>query len=408
MGATVVSVSATGEATQLAPDRTVRRAVAAVYVAFIGSGVGFATWASRIPQVRDKLDVTPSRLGLILLCMAIGSIVAVPASGVVVASIGEARTVTAMCLVLSSGLAFVAIGYNVGVVPVGIGLFLVGFGIGAWDVAMNVQGAAVEQAVGRSIMSRFHAGYSVGTVAGAGVGAAMVGLQVPVTVHLLSVAVILGIAVPLAAMRGFLPHVVTEGGRESRRSAIAAWREPRTLLIGVFVLCMAFTEGAGNDWLGVAMIDGYHTSDTLGTLTLAVFLSAMTIGRWFGPALLDRYGRVPVLRTCAVTAFGGLLLVVFGHAFVVAVLGAALWGLGASLGFPTGMSAAADDPRRAAARVSVTASIAYVAFLAGPPFIGFVGDHIGVLHALTVVAGLLAAAALISGACTPLVVPEAE
>ena len=188
----------------------------------------------------------------------------------------------------------------------------------------------------------------------------------------------------------------------STRTALAAWREPRTLLIGVFVLCMAFTEGTGNDWLSLGVIDGYHESTTVGVITLDVFLAAMTLGRWFGPGILDRHGRVLVLRVCAAMALGGLLLVVFGHAYPLALVGAVLWGLGASLGFPTGMSAAADDPKHAAARVSVAASVAYLAFLAGPPVIGFVGDHVGVLRGLTVAAALLAVAILVCGACAPL------
>jgi predicted MFS family arabinose efflux permease len=199
---------------------------------------------------------------------------------------------------------------------------------------------------------------------------------------------------------------VVEPEHKSARAALAAWREPRTLLIGVFVLCMAFTEGTGNDWLGIATIDGYHTSPAIGTLTLDIFLAAMTLGRWFGPGLLDRHGRVLVLRTCAFMALVGLLLVVFGSAYAVEVVGAALWGLGASLGFPTGMSAAADDPQHAAARVSAAASIAYLAFLVGPPVIGFVANHLGVLHGLTVAAGLLAVAVLICGACAPLPVSD--
>ena len=171
---------------------------------------------------------------------------------------------------------------------------------------------------------------------------------------------------------------------------------------------MAFTEGTGNDWLSVGVIDGYHTSTTVGVLTLDVFLAAMTLGRWFGPGMLDRHGRVLVLRVCAATALAGLLLVVFGHTYPLALVGAILWGLGASLGFPTGMSAAADDPKHAAARVSVAASIAYLAFLAGPPIIGFVGDHIGVLRGLTVAAALLAVAILVCGACAPLKTGEGD
>jgi predicted MFS family arabinose efflux permease len=380
----------------------VPRAVRAVYIAFIGSGFAFASWASRIPQVRDRLGVTPGELGLILLCIALGSLVALPTSGVVVGRFGEARTVASMAVTLAVGLAIAAIGYTVGAVAVCVGLFLVGLGNGAWDVAMNVQGAEVERRLGRSIMSRFHAGFSVGTVAGAGLGALMILLRVPVTAHLLGVAVVVAAVVPLSTMRGFLPHAVAHATHESRRAVFAAWREPRTVLIGLFVLCMAFSEGTGNDWLGIAVIDGYHSSATLGTIALAIFLAAMTAGRWFGPSLLDRFGRVPVLRAGCVLAVAGLLLVVFGHVVALAWLGAAGWGLGTALGFPTGMSAAADDPHRAAARVSVAASIAYVAFLAGPPFVGLIGNHVGVLHALTVATALIGVAALICGACAPI------
>lgn len=380
----------------------VPRAARAVYVAFISSGFAFASWAARIPQVRDRLGVTPGQLGMVLLCLALGSLVALPTSGVVVSRIGEARTVSVMAVVLAAGLVTAAVGYTVGVVPVCVGLFLLGLGNGAWDVAMNVQAAVVERALGRSIMSRFHAGFSVGTVAGAAVGALMMALHVPVTAHLVAVGVLVALVVPWSTTTGFLPHVAEQESHGSRRAALAAWREPRTVLIGVFVLCMAFTEGTGNDWLGIAVIDGYHTADTLGTVALAIFLAAMTVGRWFGPGLLDRHGRVPVLRVSCGIALAGLVLVVVGHSVALAYIGAAAWGLGTALGFPTGMSAAADDPRRAAARVSVTASIAYMAFLAGPPVIGFVANHVGVLHGLVVAAGLIAVAALIATTCAPL------
>jgi MFS family permease len=122
----------------------------------------------------------------------------------------------------------------------------------------------------------------------------------------------------------------------------------------------------------------------------------MTAGRWFGPHLLDRYGRVPVVRVLAVVGLVGLALFVFSPAGALAFVGALLWGLGASLGFPVGMSAGAEDPARAAARVSVVSSIGYCAFLAGPPLIGFLGHHVTVLRALIVVAALFGLAALIA------------
>ena len=378
----------------------------ATYLAFIGSGFGFASWAARIPQLRDALQASPSTLGLVLLAVAVGSLIALPLAGIVVTHLGTARTVALMAVCVAAGLTVVALGYQAGILPVVVGLFLIGFGNGTWDVAMNVEGAAVEQRLGQAIMPRFHAGFSVGTVAGALGGAAMVALGVSVTAHLLGVALLVGIGVPMGTRR-FLPVDRPAGSTdgepvERARNPLAAWKEPRTLLIGVFVLCMAFTEGTGNDWLAVAVLDGYGTSPVVGPLIFAAFLAAMTLGRWFGPELIDRFGRVVTVRTSALVALVGLLLVVFGGWLPFAALGAVLWGLGTALGFPVGMSAAADDPRHSAARVSVVASIGYTAFLAGPPLIGFLGDHIGVLRALTVTAALLGLAALIAGTTKPL------
>ncbi|GAA1431620.1 MFS transporter [Microlunatus lacustris] len=384
----------------------------ATYIAFVGSGFGFATWASRIPQVRDALAAPPSTLGLVLLAVAVGSLVALPLAGLVVTRLGTARTVAAMACCVAAGLVVVGLGYQAGVLPVVVGLFLIGFGNGTWDVAMNVEGAAVEQRLGQAIMPRFHAGFSVGTVVGALGGAAMVALDVPVTAHLLAAALVVGVAVPLGTRR-FLPvePPATERDRDGQdrvRSPLVAWTEPRTLLIGLFVLCMAFTEGTGNDWLAVAVLDGYGTAPVVGPLVFAAFLAAMTVGRWFGPQLIDRFGRVATVRTSALVALVGLLLVVFGGVVALAAVGAVLWGLGTALGFPVGMSAASDDPRRAAGRVSVVASIGYTAFLAGPPLIGFLGDHVGILRALTVTAALLGLAALVAGTIRPLAPDDAR
>jgi predicted MFS family arabinose efflux permease len=424
----------------VADDRLVRAARNAVFAVFFGNGFLFASWAARIPQVRAELQVGPGVLGLILLCAAVGSTLGTPLSGLIVSWLGETRTVVVMSLAAAAGMAIVAAGTGLGIPLVAAGLFVFGFGSGTWDVAMNVQGAAVEQALGRAIMPRFHAAWSIGTVAGAGLGAAMVALSVPVPAHLLAAAAAVAVAVPVAA-RSFLPatysptharaaaqagpgqaspaaaspaaaspaaaSTVRRARRASRwRSVLAAWTEPRTLLIGLFVLCMAFTEGTGNDWLSLAVIDGYHTEAALGTLTLAVFLAAMTTGRWFGPRLIDRYGRVPVLRSCAAVALAGLLLIEFGAVLPAALAGAILLGLGSSLGFPVGLSAAADDPRYAATRVSTAASIGYLAFLAGPPAVGFLADQIGVLRGLSIAGVLIIAAFFLSRAAAPLRTPS--
>jgi len=392
--------------TSTLPNRSLRRATVAVYVVFILAGFAFASWASRIPQVRDALELSPRGLGLVLLAIALGSVVSMPLAGVVVSRLGAARTVAIMAVVAAVGMVTAAVGYRVGVVPVVVGLFLLGVGNGTWDVAMNVEGAEVEQRLGRAIMPRFHAGFSVGTVGGAAVGVALVALGVSARAHLVVVAGIVGAVGPVAA-RSFLGSP-RRAEHEQRQKPLRAWSERRTLLIGLFVFAAAFTEGTGNDWLGVAMIDGYGTSAAVGALTFAIFLAAMTAGRWFGPSLIDRHGRTATVRVLGVVALVGLFLVVVGGTVAVAMAGAALWGLGISLGFPVGMSAAGDDPRRAAGRVSVVATIGYVAFLAGPPLIGFLAQDVGVLRALTVTGGLVAVGLLVSGVLRPLPVTAGE
>jgi MFS family permease len=392
------------------------------YIAFIGCGFAFASWASRIPQVRDALHLTSSALGLVLLMLAAGSITALVLAGVIVSRFHSRRTVAAMAILMGVAMAAVALGYLLGVVPLVAGLFVFGFSSGAWDVAMNVQGAAVERGLGRSIMPRFHAGYSVGTVAGALVGAAMVALHVPVTAHLLAVGVAVAATVP-AAVRSFIADTEATGtepdGRDDVRvagagtkpeghtaAALRRWREPRTLLIGVVVLAFAFAEGAGIDWISLSFIDSYAQPAVLATLGFAAFLASMTVARWFSEGVLARFGRVKVVRAQALLAIAGILVFVFSPVPALAFAAVLLWGVGASLGFPVGMSAASDEPTAAAGRVSVVASIGYCAFLAGPPLIGYLGQHVTVHRGLIAVAVVLALATLATGALRPLPIPS--
>lgn len=379
----------------------IQRATRSVSAVFIGAGLAIATFLSRVPQIRDLLKLTPGPLGKVLLMLAIGSLVSLPLAGLVVRNLGTKRTVAIMSLVTVSGVSIAGVGSEVSTVMVGAGLLVAGFGMGQWDVAMNVEAAAVEQRLGRSVMSRFHAAFSVGTVIGALLGAAANKAHVRPAVHLVAVMIVVGLAT-LLATKDFIgeAHHEVEAARSSGQPT-HAWKEPRTILIGLFVLCMTFAEGTGNDWLGVTAIDGYKTSDATGSFAYVVFVAAMTTGRWFGPQILDRFGRVRVLRACALSALSGVALVVIGPVVWVAFLGIVLWGLGASLGFPTGVSAAADDPAHAAARVSAVATIAYVAFLAGPSLIGAIGEHTGVRKALTLTAAVLAVGFAVASSTRP-------
>lgn len=410
--------------------RTDRRVVAlatwAVFAVFFLNGFNFATWASRLPAVRDSLGFTEAQMGLLLLFMAVGSLLALPLSGMVVQRLGASKAVTLFAVANVVGLVTAVTGVATGEdAVVRVGLFLAGIGTGVWDAAMNLEGAAVEQRLGKAIMPRFHAGFSFGTMAGAGVGALMAALHVPVQVHL-TAAVVLSLLGVLWCVRFFLPagqveHVVDTAedaagsdpaaaagsgapltASENARGALSAWTEPRTLLIGLVVLAAALTEGAANDWVSLAVVDGFETSDAMGAVGLAVFLTAMTGMRLLGTGLLDRYGRVTVLRLGAALALVGLLLFTLSPSIWLALLGVVAWGMGAALGFPVGMSAASDDPARAAVRVSVVATIGYSAFFMGPPLIGFLAEHVGYRAALLVIAVPVVVGLLVVGATRPL------
>jgi MFS family permease len=371
-----------------------------VAASFFLNGLAFASWAARIPDVRHQLGLSDAGLGLLLLALSAGSVLALPLSGVLVHRAGAAAVVRGGAVLVGVALALVALAVSGAgsVTLTAPALFLYGVGTSVWDVAMNVEGAAVERQLGRSVMPRFHAAFSVGTVAGALVGALAAHLSPDLRLHLVVVGVVAGVGGVLGT-RGFVPTSGEPSGSPS--GAAGAWRERRTLLIGVLVLALAFTEGSANDWLAVALRDGYDAPTALAVLGFALFVAAMTTGRVIGPVLLDRWGRVVVLRVTVVLALLGVLLTVFGATPWIVAAGIVVWGLGASLGFPVGMSAAADDPARAAARVSVVSTMGYTAFLAGPPLIGFVASHTGTLDALLLVAGALGLALLAVGATRP-------
>ena len=376
-----------------AAETSVRVAHRSVLATFFLNGLTMATWASRIPAIRADLDLGPGSLGLLLLSASGGAVLSIPSTGALVQRFGSRRVVVVASLVAATGMVLVALGSSVVVslALTALGLFLLGVGNGAWDVAMNVEGAAVERRLGRSVMPRLHAAFSLGTVAGASVGALLGFAGVGVGPHLLVGAVVVA-SLGRLTVQGFLAVVPREPGTPSH--ALAAWREPRTLVLGLMVLSLALTEGVANDWLGVGIVDGYDTEVWVGSAAFAAFVTAMTLGRIFGGTLLDRFGRPVTLWATMVTAGIGVVMVVFGQVLVVVAAGILLWGLGASLGFPVGMSAAADDPGRAAARVSVVSTVGYVAFLGGPPLLGFLGSHLGILHALLVVSVLLVPSAL--------------
>ncbi|GAA1211034.1 MFS transporter [Rhodoglobus aureus] len=386
----------------------------AIATLFALAGLSFASWVGRIPTVRDIFDASHSEIGVLLFGLAIGSILGLLVAGRLVERFG-AVAVARVC-VLTFVLALAATAIIISVLGSFIGavlsLAVMGVSFSTYDVAINLSGAANERLLGRSTMPILHGFYSLGTMAGAGIGAGAEALHIPLALHL-SVVAALAIIAALTVLRFILPESLADAPPNTQEIKIASgelaapklrsvWLEPRTVIIGVIVLGMAFAEGTAIDWLALAMVDGYELDNAFGTLIFGVFVTAMTATRFLGVRALDRFGRVPVLRASAALAAVGLLLVIFSPVVWLAVIGTVFWGAGAALGFPVGISAAADDPKRATARVTAVATIAYSAALVGPPMIGFISDQVGILNALLVIVVLSALSGILSPAAREL------
>ncbi|MCW3492930.1 MFS transporter [Microbacterium sp. SSM24] len=382
----------------------------AVFTIFFVTGLGFASWAARLPAVKRDLGINDLQIGILLFLSGAAAIVGLSIANVLVVRWGARRGMLATIITFSIGVAIVGLGVQFleSYAVTAIGLALMGMGMSATDVMMNVEAAAVEQAFEKTLMPLFHAFFSLGTVGGAGLGVLMAAWNVGVAWHLWAVALIV-LAAGLFALRAVPVRetmhddpATPSNRRERFAETLAVWRDPRTYAIGAIMLGMAFAEGSANDWLTIAMVDGHDQTEAVGAIALTVFSVSMTVFRVLGGPIVDRIGRVWTLRVLAIAAGVGLIMFILAPNLPIAFIGIALWGAGASLGFPLGMSAAADDPAKAAASVSAAATIGYLAFLCGPPILGWISHEIGILPTLWIIVGLIALSGLASGAAKPI------
>ncbi|HWH26465.1 MAG TPA: MFS transporter [Pseudolysinimonas sp.] len=385
----------------------------AVFVVFALNGVASASWMTRIPSVRDQLDISVTEIGFLFFALSAGALVGVTLSSHVVNAIGGRSTIVIAIAITSVGMLGVGAGTELiasywVVLPAAA---LIGLGFGLCDVAMNIEGAATERVLGGTLMPLFHASWSIGTVAGAGIGSLAAFTHTGTGVHLSITAVVVMVGTVVAArwipridipVDGATTHTGVATGL-ALRERMAVWGNPRILLIGLIALGMTFTEGSANDWLALGFVDDRGLDNGQGALVFAIFTAAMTVGRIVGVPALNRFGRVRILRAASIAAALGIATVILVPIVPIAIVGVIVWGVGASLGFPVALSAAGDDPRTATAAVGAVSTIGYIAFLAGPPVLGVIGEHIGVLNALVVVLVLIVVTAFAVPAARPIV-----
>ena len=355
----------------------------------------------RLPEVKKMLDVSTSELGLILFSGAIGSICALSIAARIIARLGTKPQLLGGFYLIAGGLIAQAIAaQNASPLFFAIFMFITGFGYGISDVPLNVDGAAIEKKLGRSILPRLHAGYSVGALAGAGLGTICIALGIPLLAQIIFFCS-LQMILPFVTYRFIPSHTAQDEHHQDSTIAKPVrtnfWRDPQILLLGFGILCITLAEGAANDWLALSVVEGYHESPTNAGIAFAVFNLAMTITRFFGGSISDRFGRRHTVQAMALTGAIGLLLVIFGPSVIFAWIGAGLWGIGAALGFPLFISEAGEG-ENSARKVTVVTTFGYLAFLVGPPSLGFIAQAIGLLPMLFIIATVLAAAALFARA----------
>ncbi|HEY0237550.1 MAG TPA: MFS transporter [Friedmanniella sp.] len=370
-------------------------------------GVMTASWLARIPTVRDMLHLSTGEIGAFLLVGSVGSLAAVTLSGVVVQRLGNRRTLLAATGVLAVGYTLMGVGPALGSgLLLATGILLNGIAVSLANVVFNVETARIERAMGRTVIPQFHAAFSLGAMAGSALGAVASRVGVPLVVQMPAV-VALAIGCRLAALSGaLLPPVDDEvpapaAATAPRRRAVAVvldpWRERRTLLIGVVVLAAALSEGSANNWLSLAVVDGFHAPEASGGLVLGLFVGSMTAVRALGTRLIDRFGRVAVLRASGAASLVGLLTFGFAPRLPVAAVGVAVWGFGAALAVPIGIAAASDDPRRAAGRVAAVSVFSSVASITAPPLLGLAAESMGARRALLLVTIAMVASVSVAG-----------
>ena len=371
-------------------DRGVTRQRRAVLVLFFANGATFSSWLPRVPEVRDRLDLSLGSLGLVLVSTGAGGLVSSVAAGVLVDRLGSRRTAVAATTVLGAGL--VSIGLAPTALTLAASLVLLSAVDAMADIAMNVQAADVQRHTERSVMQRFHAGWSVGTVAGAASGAVAAGAGVGLAAQLAVTGAVLAAAALTVA-----GHLSTDVDH-TPEPATDLRRMPVVALLAALAAVVAVVEGAPGEWAAVFVSDVYDVSDGVAALGYVAVAGGMVAGRLCGDRVTDRLGARRLFHV-ALTAFAlGLGVILLSPATWIAVVGFAGTGLGASVLFPALYLQAATTPGvPSALGLGVMTSGARIGFLLSPAAIGATSDATSLRVGFGVVLGAALLASVLLG-----------
>ncbi|QDT05725.1 Inner membrane protein YbjJ [Rubripirellula lacrimiformis] len=384
-----------GKLRSLKDIRSNRNAVRAL---FMTNGILFASWATRLPRLEERFELSHHELGMVLVVIALGAVMSMPPAGYLIARLGS--RIVCQVSVLAYLASFIAIAFAPNVATACVLLFAFGAAHGTLDIAMNSQASEIETLMAKPMMSSFHALWSVGSLLGAvtGVAATAAGMSVPVHFGLIALLISVWMVYALPRLLIAPPSPVSSASSQANESAcesgspakqpspsteplVQQWdavsppatrSNVRVLLLGVTAFCVMLGEGAIADWSAIFLRSGLNTTETMAAMGYATFAITMTIGRFAGDWLSSRYSAGTMVRASSVLALVGLLLLITSSSTLPAIIGFACVGLGFSTIIPTVFSEAGKLPGyRPGVALAAVSTIGYFGFLLGPPSIGF-------------------------------------
>ncbi len=359
-----------------------RFAVSAFYFCM---GFSFASWASRIPDIKTKLHLNEAQLGTVLLCLPVGQLLMMPFSGRLVTKYGS-KKILSFSIILYT-LELTNIGWASEMWQLGLALFVFGVVGNLSNISVNTQGVLAQNVYGRPIMTTFHGIWSLSGLTGALVGLLMVNLKVPPHPHFFIIASLVIITVIIA-----WKYLIAGTSAPTGNNKLYSKPEGVLIKLGIIAFCSMAAEGAMFDWSGVYFREVVKSPASMVILGYTSFMIMMTAGRFMGDQLIAKVGRKKVLQFSGILVFTGLTISVLFPWVVTAAFGFMIVGLGASSVIPTIYSTAASvskkSPGMALAGVS---SIGFLGFLFGPPLIGYIAQLFSLRASFGVVAifGLL-------------------
>ncbi|WVT73106.1 MFS transporter [Sinorhizobium chiapasense] len=380
---------------QRSPTATVRQGYMtrnrlAVSLLFLMNGFVTGSWAPKIPEFKDRLGISESVLGLLILMFGIGSLVLMPIAGGYIARVGSQKVVKVTAIILSPLLLLLTLVPNVWAAA--IGMFVLGGFVGAMDVAMNANAVEVEKSMRRAIMSSCHAYWSLGGLIGAGIGGfLMAHFGVLPHVFVVTVICLALIAIAWPMILADKPHPAA--AKEKLRLPMT----PLPWLIGIMALFSMVPEGTVLDWGALYLRNELGASVELSGFGFAAFSATMATMRFAGDLVRDRFGAKRTLRICTVTALIGMILAGMAPNAYIAILGFAIAGIGISNMVPIAFSAAGNMPGlQPGIGLSVATFMGYSGMLFAPSVIGFVAEHTGFAIVFTSVPVLFIVVLLLS------------